>query len=81
MAINLSFGSINVNSQARNSAVNVGETSMPGWNYYGKSAYGNGFYIGINNTQFVAGNVNDMDGIDNPIGTATNDPSVQGQSL
>ncbi|MBM7645301.1 hypothetical protein JOD45_001512 [Scopulibacillus daqui] len=81
MAVNFSFGSINVNSQARNSTVSVGESNMPGWTYYGKSAYGNGFFIGISNTQFVSGNVNDMDGIDNPISTATNDPSVQGQGL
>ncbi|MBM7646790.1 hypothetical protein JOD45_003024 [Scopulibacillus daqui] len=81
MAINFSLGSINVNSQARNSSVSVGETNLPGWTYYGKSAYGIGFHIGIFNQQFVYGNVNDMDAIDNPIGTATNDPSIQGQSL
>ncbi|MFC7395290.1 hypothetical protein [Scopulibacillus cellulosilyticus] len=81
MTVNLSFGAINVNSQARNSTVSIGESNQPGWTYYGKSAYGIGFYIGLVKSQFVFGNVNDMDGIDNPISTAINDPSVQNEGL
>ncbi|MFC7394065.1 hypothetical protein [Scopulibacillus cellulosilyticus] len=81
MVINGHFGEINVRSQSRNSMISVGEVNMPGWTYYAKSNYGNGFYIGLNHTKLVIGNANDMDGIDNPINTPRSYPSVQSQGL
>lgn len=81
LALPLSIGAININSQNTNAAVSVGENQLTGWSAHRKTNNGVGLQIGIfantaNYTVIVDNDVSDGNMID-----PDNIPGVQVQTL
>lgn len=81
MAVNITFGSINVNAQETNATISIGESSQSGWSAHSKFNFGTGMLFGINNSWNIINNILDNDAVDSPIMDNDGLVSFQNQSL
>ncbi len=81
MTVTVNFAGININNLYRLGSVNIGESNLGGWSAHSKSNYGNGFFVGFNNTANNFPRIIDNDLIDEPVIDMDNVPSLQNQSV
>ncbi|WP_042454386.1 hypothetical protein [Neobacillus dielmonensis] len=81
MALPLSIGAININSQNTNAAVSVGENQLSGWSSHRKTNNGFGIQVGLftNNLNYTL--IMDSDVIDGQMNDQDVIPAGQGQAL
>lgn len=81
MAVNISFMSLNINAQYRNTTVSVGEAMQSAWSAHAKRNYGNGMLFGWNNSVNMVNGIMDNDPIDAPIVDSDALRSAQNQNM
>lgn len=81
MSVNITFLTLNVDGQYRNSTISIGEANQGGWSAHKKRNGGNGMLFGWNNSVNMLNYIADNDPIDAPIIDRDFVTSLQNQNL